>query len=170
VDLIGEDNDMPSKTVPANKEGKEDLLPKIAILDDYASVALDLADWSPVRIKADVTVFDRHLSEDEAAEALQSFDVICTLRERTAFPRTLEMDDDVTVSRGRHTLKLPIQQRATAPMEYSWMVPFGGNLGDGSPEEHQCPDGTDQHRQRAQPDGSTAGSAPNHSEREHHAI
>jgi phosphoglycerate dehydrogenase-like enzyme len=62
---------------------------KVAILDDYAHVALDVADWSSVRIRADVTVFDRHLSEDEAVEALQSFDVVCTLRERMAFPRTL---------------------------------------------------------------------------------
>ena len=54
-------------------------MPKVAILDDYASVALDLADWSPVQNRADITVFDRHLSEDEAAEALQSFDVVCTL-------------------------------------------------------------------------------------------
>ncbi len=52
-------------------------------------VALDLADWSPVRDRADITVFDRHLSEDEAVEALRSFDVVCTLRERMAFPRTL---------------------------------------------------------------------------------
>jgi phosphoglycerate dehydrogenase-like enzyme/2-polyprenyl-6-methoxyphenol hydroxylase-like FAD-dependent oxidoreductase len=64
-------------------------LPRVAILDDYAHVALDLADWSPVKQKADVTVFDRHLSEDEAVEVLQSFDVVCTLRERMAFPRTL---------------------------------------------------------------------------------
>jgi phosphoglycerate dehydrogenase-like enzyme len=62
---------------------------KVAILDDYAGVALDLADWSSVRAKADVAIFDRHLSQDEAAEVLQPFDVICTLRERTAFPRTL---------------------------------------------------------------------------------
>jgi phosphoglycerate dehydrogenase-like enzyme len=62
---------------------------KVAILDDYAGVALDLADWSPVRKEADVTVFDRHLTENEAVEALQPFDVICTLRERMAFPRTL---------------------------------------------------------------------------------
>jgi phosphoglycerate dehydrogenase-like enzyme len=62
---------------------------RVAILDDYAGISLDLADWSPVRARADVTIFDRHLSEDEAAEVLQPFDVICTLRERTAFPRTL---------------------------------------------------------------------------------
>jgi phosphoglycerate dehydrogenase-like enzyme len=62
---------------------------KVAILDDYASAALILADWAPVRSGADITVLGRHLSEEEAAEALQPFDVICTLRERTAFPRTL---------------------------------------------------------------------------------
>jgi phosphoglycerate dehydrogenase-like enzyme len=62
---------------------------KVAVLDDYAGVALGLADWSSVRAKADVTVFDRHLAEDEAAEVLKPFDVICTLRERMALPRTL---------------------------------------------------------------------------------
>jgi phosphoglycerate dehydrogenase-like enzyme len=62
---------------------------KVAILDDYAGVSLDLADWSSVRANAEVTIFDRHLAEDEAADALRSFDVVCTLRERTAFPRTL---------------------------------------------------------------------------------
>jgi phosphoglycerate dehydrogenase-like enzyme len=77
MNLISENNDVPT--------GR----PKVAILDDYARVALDLADWSPVQTKADVTVFDRHLSEDEAAEALQPFDVVCTLRERMAFPSTL---------------------------------------------------------------------------------
>jgi phosphoglycerate dehydrogenase-like enzyme len=64
-------------------------MPQVAILDDYAGVALDLADWSSVRARAGVTVFDRHLAEDEAAEVLQPFDVVCTLRERMAFPRTL---------------------------------------------------------------------------------
>jgi phosphoglycerate dehydrogenase-like enzyme len=52
-------------------------------------VALDLADWSPVRTRCEITVFDRHLSEAQAAEALRPFDVICTLRERMALPRTL---------------------------------------------------------------------------------
>jgi len=64
-------------------------MPKVAILDDYACAALDVADWSPVQAKAEVTVFDRHLSEDEAVEALQPFDVLCTVRERMALPRTL---------------------------------------------------------------------------------
>lgn len=62
---------------------------KVAILDDYAGVALQVADWSPVQNRAEVTVFARHLAEDEAADALRPFDVVCTLRERMAFPRTL---------------------------------------------------------------------------------
>ncbi|OBF03058.1 hydroxyacid dehydrogenase [Mycobacterium sp. ACS4054] len=64
-------------------------MPRVAILDDYAGVALRLADWSPVQTRSHVTVFDRHLAEEEAADALRPFDVICTLRERMALPRTL---------------------------------------------------------------------------------
>jgi phosphoglycerate dehydrogenase-like enzyme len=62
---------------------------KIAILDDYAGVALEVADWSAVQEKAEITVFDRHLSQEEAVEALAPFEVICTVRERMALPRTL---------------------------------------------------------------------------------
>jgi phosphoglycerate dehydrogenase-like enzyme len=64
-------------------------MPQVAILDDYAGVALSLADWSPVLNQSEITVFERHLSESEAADALQPFDVVCTVRERMALPRTL---------------------------------------------------------------------------------
>jgi phosphoglycerate dehydrogenase-like enzyme len=64
-------------------------MPRVAILDDYAGAALDLADWSPVQMRSEITVFDRHLSEAEAIEILRPFEVVCTLRERMAFPRTL---------------------------------------------------------------------------------
>jgi phosphoglycerate dehydrogenase-like enzyme len=64
-------------------------MPQVAILDDYVGLALDLADWSPVQTRAEITVFDRHLTEAQAADALRPFDVICTLRERMALPRTL---------------------------------------------------------------------------------
>ena len=64
-------------------------MPRVAILDDYAGVALELADWSPVQTRSEVTVFNRHLSEAEAAEELRPFDVLCTVRERMALPRTL---------------------------------------------------------------------------------
>ena len=62
---------------------------KIAILDDYAKVALQLADWSALEGKAEITVFERHLTEDEASVALKPFDVLCTVRERMSLPRSL---------------------------------------------------------------------------------
>jgi phosphoglycerate dehydrogenase-like enzyme len=62
---------------------------KLAILDDYARVALESADWSRLSDIAEITVFDRHLTEGEAAAALQRFDVLCTVRERMALPRSL---------------------------------------------------------------------------------
>jgi phosphoglycerate dehydrogenase-like enzyme len=62
---------------------------KIAILDDYAHQALTLADWSALPAGSEITVFDRHLSETEAASVLAPFDVLCTLRERMALPRSL---------------------------------------------------------------------------------
>jgi phosphoglycerate dehydrogenase-like enzyme len=62
---------------------------KVAILDDYANAALESADWNTIRGLAEVTVFDRHLSQDEAARVLEPFDVVCTIRERMALPRKL---------------------------------------------------------------------------------
>jgi phosphoglycerate dehydrogenase-like enzyme len=62
---------------------------KVAILDDYAQIALECADWSVLKGKAEITVFDRHLTADEAAVALKPFDVLCTVRERMSLPRTL---------------------------------------------------------------------------------
>jgi phosphoglycerate dehydrogenase-like enzyme len=73
----------------AGNRTTENHVPQVAILDDYVGLALDLADWSPVQARSEVTVFDRHLAEAEALEALRPFDVICTLRERMALPRHL---------------------------------------------------------------------------------
>jgi phosphoglycerate dehydrogenase-like enzyme len=61
---------------------------KIALLDDYAQVALDSADWAGIP-GAEITAFDRHLGEDDAASVLQPFDVLCTVRERMALSRRL---------------------------------------------------------------------------------
>ena len=61
---------------------------KVAILDDYQNVALQLADWSAVRQRAQITVFNDHLADPEAVVArLQPFNVVCVMRERTPFPR-----------------------------------------------------------------------------------
>jgi phosphoglycerate dehydrogenase-like enzyme len=68
---------------------EENAMVKVAILDDYANVALKCADWSVLEGKAQLTVFDRHLSEEEAVSVLQPFDVLCTIRERMNLPRSL---------------------------------------------------------------------------------
>ena len=62
----------------------------IAVLDDYARVARASADWGQLDGKAEITVFDKHLTEAEAASgAGPHFDVLVTIRERMALPRTL---------------------------------------------------------------------------------
>jgi len=63
---------------------------KVAILDDYQNVALDLANWSAVASRAEITVFNDHLAGSDAlVERLLPFDVICVMRERTPLPRTV---------------------------------------------------------------------------------
>ncbi|WP_456742240.1 MULTISPECIES: D-2-hydroxyacid dehydrogenase family protein [unclassified Bradyrhizobium] len=63
---------------------------RCAILDDYFKLALDVADWSKLSDRIDTTVFGHPLnSEQAAASALADFDIICAMRERTAFPRSL---------------------------------------------------------------------------------
>jgi lactate dehydrogenase-like 2-hydroxyacid dehydrogenase len=57
---------------------------KIAVLDDYQNVALESADWSVLRDRADITVFQNHLADPDAViERLLPFDVVCAMRERT---------------------------------------------------------------------------------------
>src|ERR1700710_342109 len=63
---------------------------RCAILDDYLNLSLDIADWSKVSDRVDVTVFNQPFaSEQAAASALKDFEIICAMRERTPFPRTL---------------------------------------------------------------------------------
>src|SRR5437879_2984590 len=63
---------------------------KIAILDDYQNVALEMADWSVLSKRAEITVFNDHVSEPSALiERLLPFDVVCVMRERTPLPRNI---------------------------------------------------------------------------------
>jgi phosphoglycerate dehydrogenase-like enzyme len=63
---------------------------KIAVLDDYQGVALECADWSVLRDRADIAVFQDHLADPEAViERLRPFDVVCVMRERTPLPRNV---------------------------------------------------------------------------------
>ncbi len=63
---------------------------KIALLDDYQGVALGLADWASLGQDVDVTAFSDHLGDfDALVKRLEDFDIVCLMRERTAFPRAL---------------------------------------------------------------------------------
>ena len=63
---------------------------RAAVLDDYQNVALTLADWSPVRRDADVTVFtERFADQAGVIRGLADFDVVVLMRERTPFPRAV---------------------------------------------------------------------------------
>ena len=65
-------------------------LVKIAIIDDWQGVARSSADWSRLGARAELIFFaDAFGSEDDAALALADFDIILTMRERTAFPESL---------------------------------------------------------------------------------
>jgi phosphoglycerate dehydrogenase-like enzyme len=62
----------------------------IAVLDDYQNVALKLADWSRLQAGHRVQVFNTHFGDLEtAAKALQEFEVVGVMRERTPFSRAL---------------------------------------------------------------------------------
>lgn len=61
--------------------------PRIAICDDYERAALAAADWSAIRERADVTVFEEPFGDAaRAIGALRDFDAVCLMRERTPFP------------------------------------------------------------------------------------
>jgi len=64
---------------------------KLAILDDYQNAALDAADWKSLGNDVEITVFDKHLGTDEGeiASALEPFETLVAMRERTPFPADL---------------------------------------------------------------------------------
>jgi phosphoglycerate dehydrogenase-like enzyme len=63
---------------------------RCAILDDYFNIALEIADWSAIADRVDVTVFDQPFASPEAVvSALKDFEIVCAMRERTAFPRAV---------------------------------------------------------------------------------
>jgi len=63
---------------------------KAAILDDYQNVAVELADWSPLADRVDLTVFNDHIDDvDRLVDRLEPFDVLCVMRERTPLSRDI---------------------------------------------------------------------------------
>lgn len=62
----------------------------VAVLDDYQHVAYTFADWSPLKDRVAVDVFDETLHDEDALVArLEKYPIVCAMRERTKFPASL---------------------------------------------------------------------------------
>ena len=65
-------------------------MPRVAVLDDYQGVALEMANWNALPANCQVQVFRDHLTDLAAlAERLSHFEIITCMRERTPFRRDL---------------------------------------------------------------------------------
>ncbi|KAI0814898.1 D-isomer specific 2-hydroxyacid dehydrogenase [Irpex lacteus] len=63
---------------------------RVAILDDYQHVALTAADWSSIKDKLAIDVYDETLADEDAlVKRLEGYSIICAMRERTKFPASL---------------------------------------------------------------------------------
>lgn len=110
---------------------------RIAVLDDYAGVALDMADWNA--LGAQVTVFRDTLRDADALAArLAGFDVICVMRERTPLPASLldrlpalrlivtsgprNLSIDLEAAKGRGITVCGTQSRKTTTSELAMLL------------------------------------------------
>jgi phosphoglycerate dehydrogenase-like enzyme len=107
---------------------------EIAVLDDYQKVAMLYADWSVIQQKAKVTIFNDHLDdEQQLIDRLQSFQVICIMRERTPLKRSLLSslpNLKLIVSTGRVNASLDLE----ACKELGIEVKMTGYVDSGAPE------------------------------------
>ena len=63
---------------------------RIALLDDYQQLATGMADWASLPEGVQVHSFSEPMGdEDQLVQALQDFDVVVAMRERTAFPKSV---------------------------------------------------------------------------------
>jgi len=110
---------------------------RVAILDDYQSVALSMADWSSLGAGVSLHPFRKRIGgEDDLAKRLRNFDVIVAMRERTPFPATLierlpalkllvttgrrNAAIDVTAAAARGVIVSGTSMLAMPPVELTW--------------------------------------------------
>jgi phosphoglycerate dehydrogenase-like enzyme len=62
---------------------------RLSILDDYQGVALAMADWSALRGRGVEIAVERFpfADEDDVVRSLADSEIVCAMRERTAFPK-----------------------------------------------------------------------------------
>jgi D-3-phosphoglycerate dehydrogenase len=102
---------------------------RIAVLDDNQSCARDLADWSTVRKHSEVHFIARPFdSETDVIASLSDFDVLCLMRERTAFPREVlsrlsNLKHVVLTGRRSQTLDIPYLLERGIGIDYTGAGP-----------------------------------------------
>lgn len=63
---------------------------RLAILDDYQNVALEMADWLPLEGEVEIRVFNEHIGDETALAAqIGDCEIVVIMRERTPFTRSL---------------------------------------------------------------------------------
>src|SRR5437773_11982505 len=64
---------------------------RLSILDDYQSVALEMADWSAVKGRGVEIAVERFpfADEDDLVRSLADSEIVAAMRERTAFPKRI---------------------------------------------------------------------------------
>ncbi|MGC2330857.1 MAG: NAD(P)-dependent oxidoreductase, partial [Candidatus Acidiferrales bacterium] len=124
-----------------------DMRIRIAVLDDYQGVALELADWSPLKDRADITVFRDHVADSGGVIArLKPFDIVCVMRERTPLPsaiieelpnlrlivttagRNASIDMDAAKERGITVCGTPSTSHGTAELTWALILAVVRNL------------------------------------------
>jgi len=116
---------------------------KIAVLDDYQGVALELADWSRIHERAEVDVFrEPAAAQGDLIRRLHPYDAVVLMRERTPMPAAvIEQLPQLRliVSTGRKNAALDVQAAhlrgivvcttssspAGSTMEHTWALVLG---------------------------------------------
>jgi lactate dehydrogenase-like 2-hydroxyacid dehydrogenase len=63
---------------------------RVAVLDDYQNVALQMADRSVLDEKIEITVFNDHIADEaRVISRLLPFTIVCVMRERTPLTRQI---------------------------------------------------------------------------------
>jgi len=115
---------------------------RVAVLDDYQGVALQMADWSPVLARGSVDVFRDHVTDPgELVDRLAPYDVVVLMRERTPIPAQV-IDAlpqlklivstgrrnpvlDVAAAKARGITVCGTRGLSTAPAELTWALILG---------------------------------------------
>jgi hypothetical protein len=76
-------------TGPGRRRSEVAGVTKIAILDDYVSVALDYGDWSALPDDAEITVSCEAIPPERLVDELSDYEIIVITQQRARFPRTV---------------------------------------------------------------------------------